>query len=531
MKRRTNQSTYKPDDSVIDDALDSLKEDELRQIIRDLIPWLDHKNHSRLANDLIERATRNKTNWAPTGPSDEMVAEIVAFSKAAKRVSYADPSIVDEYLRQGSNAFLAKDYPKAYQIFRTLLFPIANADIDLGQHEMINEVLGVEPSDCASQYVVSVYMTTSPERRVKDVRRAIADMDGAGYFFEPLKKMESVAVEPLPDFDNFMVQWRDNIRATASEERRSDWDTNFDRWLREVTRRLEGVDGLADIARSTKRADDLRAWCGELVELREWKAALLAYEEAAEIVEDRAYSRGDFLDGAALAAQELGKQSLPTYLEHAWTKAPSLLRLRRWLGSSSSREVLKKRAAKALESCPEEAHTECALLHLLLGEWKPAAALLASAPGLGWSNAEHPGHLLVYLFYKLMAGVDRNPSLEAALENELRFEFDERLFNDSDRPRLDNPKVDAIVDLAEIKEVSDASDRAAIIRAMRTITDARVEGVVEQKRRRHYGHAAMLTAVCLAVDPSPETMTLLTRIRTDYRRYPALQRELDRYEV
>ena len=34
--------------------------------------------------------------------------------------------------------------------------------------------------------------------------------------------------------------------------------------------------------------------------------ALVAYDEAAEIVEDKSYARGNFLDGAALAAQELG---------------------------------------------------------------------------------------------------------------------------------------------------------------------------------------------------------------------------------
>lgn len=520
-----------PDPSVIEDALDALKEEELRRIIRDLIPWLGNKNRARLVNEVIERAARNKTQWIPAGPSDEMVAEITAFSKAAKRVAYADPTIVDEYLRQGSNAFWAQDYPKAYQIFRTLLFPIANGEIDLGHHEMIDEVLGVEPSDCASQYVVSVYMTTSPERRAKDVRRAIDDMDSVGYFFKPLEKIESVAAEPLPDFDEFMIQWRDHIRESARRDSRDNWDTKTSRWLREVTLRLEGTDGLADIARSTKSADDLQAWCDELVALRNWRAALSAYEEAIEIVDNSAYSRGGFLDGAALAAQELGETNLADYLERAWKEAPSLLRLRRWLGFTDSRTELRKRVAFALTHCPEKAQTQRALLHLLLEEWKPAALLLASASGLGWSNAEHPGHLLVYWFYILMGGESRNASLKELLKSTMRLELDEHLFGNSDKPHLDNPTIEALVELAGIKPVSDAFDRVAIADAMRSITDARVEGVIENKRRRHYDHAAVLSATCFAIDPSPKTMALLTQIRTDYRRYPALQRELDRYEV
>jgi hypothetical protein len=127
------------------------------------------------------------------------------------------------------------------------------------------------------------------------------------------------------------------------------------------------------------------------MEAGDWNAALAANEEAAEIVIEKAYSEGDFLDGAALAAQELSRKDLPERLELAWRKAPSLLRLRRWLGSSGSRGILKKRAAAAIEACPTKAHRQKALLCILLGDFETAAKLLASAPGLGWSDSEHPG--------------------------------------------------------------------------------------------------------------------------------------------
>ena len=46
--------------------------------------------------------------------------------------------------------------------------------------------------------------------------------------------------------------------------------------MREVVRRLEGAEGLARVARSTRRADDLRAWCESLIEAGDWRAAILA---------------------------------------------------------------------------------------------------------------------------------------------------------------------------------------------------------------------------------------------------------------
>ena len=105
-------------------------------------------------------------------------------------------------------------------------------------------------------------------------------------------------------------------------------DTEEDRWLREVVQRLEGSDGLAKIARSTRRADDLRAWCKSLVDAGDWKAALAAFEEAAGHVADKDYARGELLDGVALAAQSLGRKDLSGWLERAWRAGPSMVRLR-----------------------------------------------------------------------------------------------------------------------------------------------------------------------------------------------------------
>ncbi len=340
--------------------------------------------HARVVGTLVARAARNGSGWAPAAVSDDQVDEVLAFANAAKRIGQAAPSDVDEYLRRGSGAFLRKDYARAHRILGALLPPIGGGEIDLGQHEMVDEVLGADTVECAAQYVVSAYMTATPAERAEAVWAAIDEVRGVGHFWEPLRDIERVAVEPLPDLEEFLPRWRALIEHRTAGARRSDWDTDQDRWLREVVQRVEGAGGLAKVARSTKRADDLRAWCRSLVDAGDWNAAFPAFEEAAGIVADKHYARGEFLDGAALAAQHLGRKDLPPRLEQAWRAGPSMLRLRRWLGSSTSTAMLRKRVAEALDMCPKEAARQRALLHVLARDiphrrgWHPQAPIQIS---------------------------------------------------------------------------------------------------------------------------------------------------------
>ena len=492
--------------------------DDLREIIRDLIPWLDEANHARLADDLVDRATRNTSVWSPEGPTDEEVSEVVAFAEAARRVGQADPDDVDDYLRRGSHAFLGKDYAAAHRIFRVLLPPVGNADIDLGQHEMADEVLGVELAYCAAQYVVCAYMTAEASSRAEGVLAAIEEVRELGHFWEPLGALERVAVEALPAFSEFLSRWRELVEQRVRGQARSDWGTDEDRWLREVIGRMEGVEGLARLAKSTKRGDDLCAWCVALVEGRDWKGALRAHEEAADLVTDERYWRSEFFDGAARAAHELGRKDLPARLERAWRAGPSMVRLCRWLGIASSKKAIRQRASRALEACEERAHRQRALLHVLLGDPMAAAELLAQAPGLGWSDDEHPGHLIFPLFASALAG--------GAWATDLGDDEEERVPSwERDRSGLEAPRIDEIIECAGVAPVGEGRARTAMLSAMRKAAEKRIRGVTENKRRRYYGHAASLALECVRSAPTPESRAWLAALRHGYRRYPALQRE------
>lgn len=521
--RRARQPAPTPPRTDIDSALAAMGADELRTVVRAMLLELDDRAHSRVVTSLISRAARGDSGWAPAGPSEAAVAEAVAFADAARRTGHADPADVDERLRRGSAAFLRKDYATAHRILGALLRPIAQADIDLGQHEMVDEVLGVDANECAVQYVVAVYMTSDPTRRADAVRAAIDEVRGIGHFFEPIRSLERAAIEPLPDLDGFLTQWRAIVAKEAAGERRSEWDSEADRWLREVVQRTEGSGGLAKVARTTKRAGDLRAWCQSLVEAGDWRNARAAFEEAAELVAGERYARGDFLHGAALAAQELGEKDLSPWLERAWRAAPTLPRLSRWLGAARNASTLRTRAAEALGPCPKGAQRQRTFLHLLQRDFAAAAKLLAAAPGLGWSSGEHPGHLLFPVFHTLLGGngagiTPPDPQIDL-----------DRLGSDDDGPNLATPALADILRRAGVERIAETQARTAVLAAMRAAAEKRLAGVVEEKRRRHYGHAAALVAACVAADRAPESARWAAAIRDEYRRFPALRAELDRH--
>lgn len=507
----------------------AMSADELRQVIREMMPDLDDRARGRMASSIVSRAARDGSGWVPAALDDTAVGEAVAFAQAAAQAGQADPADVDEHLRRGNSAFLRHDYAAAYRIFAALIPAIAEGEIDLGQDEMVDEVLGVDVGECAIRLVVSAYMTADPARRPEAVRTAIDETSGVGYFAAPIREMERAAGKALPGLEDFLPRWRALLESEAAREQATHWDRDADRWLREVVERLGGADGLARLARSTRRANDLRAWCESLAAAADWPRALAAFEEAAASVTDSEHARGEFLDGAALAAQEMGEEDVSPWLERAWRAEPTMARLRRWLGAARSGESLRRRATQALDACPPEAQRQRAFLHLVQGDVGEAAQLLKAAPGLGWSESEHPGHLVFPLFQRLLGGSGRlagatDPAEWAMDRDDFELFVDDR----DDEPRLATPKPEDILRLAGVEGVSSAAARTAALAAMRTAAERRVAGVAGAKRRQHYGHAASLVAACVASDGSPEATRWAEGLRTEYRRFRALCAEFDR---
>lgn len=67
-------------------------------------------------------------------------AEDPGIDRALNAMSAPDPDDVTEHLRRATKAFLAGDHASARAVFEAILPPIASVDIDLGQHELVEEM-------------------------------------------------------------------------------------------------------------------------------------------------------------------------------------------------------------------------------------------------------------------------------------------------------------------------------------------------------------------------------------------------------
>jgi hypothetical protein len=347
--------------------------------------------------------------------------------------------------------------------------------------------------------------------------------------------MERVAVEPLPELEAFLPRWRALVEKEAAAERESGFGGARD-WLHEVTARLEGAEGLARIARKSRKDDDYRVWCSGLAAAGDWKGALAAFEEAAERVRDEDYVRARYLDGAAAAAERLGRVDVVAFRERAWRTAPTMARLTRWLASADTGAAVRKRAMAALVACPAKSARQRALLCVLTDDLAGVAALLAAAPGLGWSSEEHPGHLLFPLFAAVLSGEKKRvqalrmpwglPDYPAFGDADEYAGGDDASDDAGSRPPRDDQSLGRLLVLAGVGGV-EPKVRAALLAAMRKAAERRVDGLTANKRSSHYHHAAGLVAAIVACDPSPETAGWVAGLRERYRRFPAMRGALD----
>lgn len=359
----------------VDRALEAMTAPELRSFVRGVLDGLEDDQRAVIVDSLVTRAARGDAGWKPSRPSRRIVDEVRLFVEAARRIGHADPDDVSAYLREGSKAFLSGDHACARSVFEALLPPIAVADIDLGQHELVEEVLGIDARACVAQYVTSVYTTTPLADRAEAVQNAIEQVDGVGTLLNPIKDMEDVSAGALPDLSAFLPLWA--RRLGRHRPSRDEWETNHERWLREAVFRLDGVDGLERIARQTKRPQACLAWCEALADRGDSAGALHAYDASAALA-GKSHWRGDLLDGAALAAQQLGRSDAFKRLEAAWRAAPTLTRLVRWLVADGHvPAVLRAKAKKALARCPKTARRQLGLIRVLVGDIGAAADLLS----------------------------------------------------------------------------------------------------------------------------------------------------------
>jgi len=168
---RRAPSRVPAEDPDFNSALEAMTAPELRALVRGVLDEVAPDARTAIVDQLMARAVKGRAGWKPSSPSQRIVDNARSFAEAARVVGYADPADVSEHLRLGSKAFLAGDHASARGVFEALLPPIAVVDIDLGQHELVDEVLGVEANTCVAKYVTSVFTTTPLGQRADALLR------------------------------------------------------------------------------------------------------------------------------------------------------------------------------------------------------------------------------------------------------------------------------------------------------------------------------------------------------------------------
>jgi hypothetical protein len=105
------------------------------------------------------------------------------------------------------------------------------------------------------------------------------------------------------------------------------------------------------------------------------------------------------------------------------------------------------------------------------------------------------------------------------------------LTDDEDKPKLTTPSIAMLIERTRSSIALTDLDRGTAIDAMRVAADKRVEGILGNSRRRHYGHAALLVASCVAYAPKKRAAELLRwaeELRQQYWRRHAFRQELAR---
>ena len=526
-------------------ALEAMDAEELRAFLREFSRRLEPKGQARIQEALLQHASK-ASGWKPLPPPSHTAARVNQFVAAARELGVATPEQVDELLREGNQAFRAGDMPVARAIFEPLLRALSDAEFDLGQDETYDEVLTESLPECAGRYLVAVYLTTPLPQRAEALKLALESTEAVGSILEPLHTMEQAANAPLPELSTFLPSWVSVLRSQPTSSG-GPWENPGDRWLREAVTRAEGSEGLGQLAQSTKQPETLRAWCKSLVEQGQWKQALRAFEDASRLVESRLW-KGDFLDGAALSAHELGHRNLTQRLATAWRTAPSLARLLRWLAAGApSTAALKKRASLERARPPRKSARLMGVLDLVAGDFEAAAKRLAVAPGLDWSDDEHPGPVLfaacVWLLGEppantlcsvFVAPLRQPPSPFSDLEEwdeELDPGLDEEPF-EPELPRLALPAPDllSVLRRAELERHLLPATRQLLRDALRMAARTRVAGVLHDKHRREYAHAAQLVACCVEVEHAAGQGDLAAHwaaaLLEETKRFPAFQAEL-----
>lgn len=432
---------------------------------------------------------------------------------------------------------------EAYERLLTLFDPFGGEECQLELWQLDD----TDVSEALARYLRSVYETTPADECAETVHGTYLDLPWSSSS-PTLTEMAGTRRVPLPGLDAFLPGW---IECLLAETERPLLPQRV-QLLAEAAVLHRGLDGLADLAArpgphqgriGLARIDALAAEgrLGDAVdaarvtlELPDAEPSILAM--VADRLADLNGRLGDTA-GAVLARRR------------AWTVEPNRRRLLALAADGLDAGVLSETLADEADSLATAGNAvsdrlSCELF-LLTRRLDPAIEALTTAEPLGWSQARHPGPVVLPFLWVAVLGtapdtrhghlgqaytaIDRDP--DALPRSEDWITANGAPTAHATPPERTGPSLTGLFADVIRQLPGDDADRARWIATAETVVDARIHAIVSGKHRHSYARAASLAfahaEVLSTIGRTGDAHAYVADVRTRFPRHVAFRRELD----
>lgn len=325
-------------------ALEALDLEGLRGVLRALLSTRSSAVPAALEDAVIELAARRLGRGDFCGPDEALFDDAQRFLKLGKKKGALDAAQFRALALRARRQVLRGEYAVARLTYELLLGHGPDTEILPRSREVEESYAELVAGPFAGSYLLSVIGVERPEKRVAALFEAVERVGMIAPLAQPLALLEAASLRPIEGFDALVSGWVAALSEISDGTRKSLVHNAVDGLLAEGLERLEGLSGIARMARRSNDLAHYRTWLTRLSDLGQHAQALAVVDEA-EAMLTEPFARGLVLDAGAYFARELGEPARALgYLERALAEDPSVVRLARFLLSDEpARGVLLER--------------------------------------------------------------------------------------------------------------------------------------------------------------------------------------------
>lgn len=445
---------------------------------------------------------------------------------------------MDILFDRADEAFMYDDRDLACKVYEILFKSLHIAEEIAVEHQLYSaqDIIVTDVTETKARYFRAIYEVTPAADRVKRLYSAMKANLAIGRARTGLNDMLEASGGDLDDWEDFLTDWIDYIKAQKEEDEFECRITNA--LLREAVFLKCSFEGLEKLAREEGESHPEIYY--DLVENYVKAGSLKDAEAVARRGIDEillTHQKAVLADWLAELAVKEGNQVLAlASRKEAWRFEPTQERLVHWFNTlgkvAPDEEILEEIDHLRKQSSTKFVRLIC-MLELLLGEYDLPRKALITADPLGWRPESHPGPIV--LPFLLIAGGDvveipENSALKYMSEDmkSIFIRWQAHLI-DGKKDQSLNTYLDYLMETLKKKPVSDeqkdmflATARSAILDRMRVVVTEQLEHLFPTVSRMAVAYAE----ACFLSGQKERGLKLIENIRTMYIRQNNLRSEI-----